>query len=377
MEKSLPRFRLIFFLKMISLLIFSFSLSAASVLESLPAGLEAEKYLAIWETAFRKVMVDKSDIARLKETISEDPVNPVERDHMLEVARISSLRSFMHELNGRLDGTRKALTAEERVVQIGRGSPAHLAALTESYREDRLTPEELAVVIHFYRWIDQKNANLIEENGLQKSHTETARQANEATAWPAIEIRRHEQDAPRVPYTDAMSSQWTRIFKFFRMLQLEHSFRQLWSQLVNFEAGHLKYRHLETFEERFLLNIRRLALVENQELIARDLLLAYFSNTKSGTSLHQQLELLPDESPSDSVNSKTLGWFAFRISTMRDVASIREFFEKGVLPKHFLPVKSKLAEGVIEIFGKAHVIESQNGCATRIKVLADQKASGL
>ncbi len=325
--------------------------------------------------AFRKLMAKatKDPVDRLMKAIDLGPAGKEEVHQILESHRLQSLETFFLELKGRIDLKRQGLSrAQEELLRVQSSKMLSefernqrvsqlLMEITSQGRETRsekLSPSQLASLIHFYKEFDPVNSRLIQPKPFLYKNTTKARLAAEVTAWPVIEIREHGYDLPRVSYGTRESSVWRSTAEAFWNRDLQLEFIQIWSQLVNQTAGHMRYRHLETFEHRFLLKLREWAL-KNDPFQARDLFVAYLSNYSSSQMI-AKFGVDPKAWPKNSKES-----LAYKIILLKEIKNRKElidFFTSATLPKRFSESDSIIWNQARRVFSTANQIPDREKC---------------
>jgi hypothetical protein len=329
----------------------------------------------LW-TAFRKIIpLDRQGndpLARLREAHAIGDEGRTELDQVLKDYRATSLKGFLQELDGRLDRRRLAMTDAERRFHFGSASISEVSSILDDYSRDRLTVQELAAVIQFYQDRDPKVNTLIQRQGLRRADAETARLALGVTKFPFTPAREHNEDQPLVPYTENMRQSWIKTFSAFYDRGLRYEFSQLWSQMVNVNSGNRRFRHIEGFEERFVYEVRRHALQED-EFRAKDLLIAYLSNHASNKTLDRVGDRPDSWTPEQTKEIEgTMAEFLARFANIRDRASLRKFFDTGQLPPSFgnlvANTKSIQLERMFRVISAAQKTKNANSC---IKLLGN------
>jgi len=298
----------------------------------------SEDLSSLW-AAFRKIIPVSSrgqdPLLRLQEAFALGREGRTELDQVLKDYRATSLKSFLQELNGRLDRHRVAMTEAERRFYAGSASLAELGSNLHDYSRERLTVDELAAIIQFFKERDPKNNELIQRRGLRRAEAESARLALAVTKFPFTPVREHDENQSLVPYSDNMRKEWIRAFESFYRRDLRYEFSQLWSQMVNVNSGNRRFRHIESFEERFIYETRRLALQED-EFRAKDLLISYLSNHASNKTLDRIGDRPDSWTPAQRRELQgTLAEFLARFAHIKDRKALRTFFESGQLPPSF------------------------------------------
>jgi len=316
-----------------------------SALESNPSfkALQIEDPQAWYQSqlfkAFRKIIPfdeERDPLERLVRAISEGAAGRTELEQVLKDHHASSLREYLQEIDGLLNKNRTWLRDAERRFEWGVASSSELEDSIFQYSRGRLTVAELAVLLHFYQSFDSRHNQLIIRSGLRRADAETARYILAVTKFPYTAVREHGENQPLLEYTSSMKKDWRESFLLFLALDKRFEFDQIWSQMVNQNTGNKRFRHIAGFEERFIWEVRRLALSEGEEFLAQDLLISYLSNYSTNSSLDKV-----GEDPSiwsEEVKKRlkgSLADFIARFAQLKNREQLNRFFESGALPSSF------------------------------------------
>lgn len=302
-------------------------------------------------SAFSRFVPDQSideetptQMDRLAAAIDQRGELEADIDQILEAHRINSLEALFHELNGRRHEYRK------------------------------LTPTELAAVIKFYQSRDPKRNQLIRNGARLYDYTSTARSAVEVTSFPFVEIREHGHHHPQIPYTDAMSRTWAEAFRPFKERELKWEFMELWSQMVNQSAGHVRYRHLEGFEFRFLHELRRWTISTQDYERGLQTLVAYLTSFNTSRVVRRN-GMNPAIWPKKE--RKGLAFALLSLSALRnDPKSLQKLFDYGDLPPSLLSISSIQLTRVILTFQQARRYNDIDVCLRQLVDLDAHRDSG-
>jgi hypothetical protein len=256
------------------------------------------------------------------------------------------------------------------VIQILR--TRRMASLTEALNEfdaniekrygkekryAKLSPAELSIILHFYRWLDPKENSLVKNYMTRRLDTRIAQQPRRVTRWPFIRLRKHGQDLPPARFD---TQAWEKVDKLFLYpplkLQTEYLFIRV--MLVQFEAAHNTYRQVNGLAKKVVLEIQDMALVNNEPHIAKRAFLAYLANTKSEEMFDKYGTDLNEWPESIRAKGSSLAQFILEIQAIKDRRQLLRFFARGQLPQTIKAPKSLLVQEALEIF-QSNAIEGQ------------------
>ena len=329
------------------------------------------------ESAFRRLIppAKKDPLHRLMRAIQQGQSSTQEVNQILEAHRLQTLETYFLELRGRIDAKRLGVSrSREELLQIQRSrmmsteeknqrSIQLLMEITSQEREaryEKITPNQLAALLAFYKDLDPILNRLIEPKPIFYINTTKARLAAEVTAWPVIELREHGFDLPPIHYGPRESEKWREVARTFWNNNLRFEFLEIWSQLVNQTAGHMRYRHLQGFDSRFLLELRKWAL-EKDPFQARDLFVAFVSNYSSSQMIAKNgvdLRNWPDK------DKKSLAYQIVLLQNIKNRKELFDLFQSGETPKRFPESNSKIWNQALEAFATAQNHPDREKCIT-------------
>ncbi len=328
--------------------------------------IDQAKYLEVLQSAFRRIIPpqERDPLARLMGAVHRGAEGRTIVEQVLKDHRATTLKSYLQEIDGILNHRRIPLNDAERRFQEGKATLSEIDDYRRQYSQDRLTVSELVVLIHFYQSLDVRENQLIKMRGLRRVNAETPRIALGVTKFPFIEVREHGKDLPLISMTAGRQNDWRDVYKLFQTYGKAYEFAQLWGQMVNQNSGNKRFRHLETFEERFLWEVRSWAVTRGEPLKARDLLVAYLSNFASNTLLDR----VGDDpkkwrrAERSQVEGK-LAEFISYLARTENRYQLRRFFAEGVLPSHFpKETESKQLTRALLLFRTAGQVKSLEMC---------------
>lgn len=240
-------------------------------------------------------------------------------------------------------------------------------------RNIKLSARSMCSVIIFYKQIHSWN---VEQKGPTKSRrplelptnptrkidTEEARLAIQLLILPPTPLREHGTGAAPLPYTAARARQWRDFALAFREHNLHEEFLVLFSQIVNHNAGHMRWRHIESLEDRFLYDLRSFSTKPENELIGRNIFIAYLSNFHSS----QAMEHKPKRG--------SLADFILRFSKIRNRAQLRKFFTTSQLPQSFPQYKATVIKRSLRVFKTAQQLKKDRCFEELLKLERSERA---
>lgn len=337
-------------------------------------------------SALRKLIprARKDPVERLLLALEQQKAGEQEVMQVLEAHRIQSIEGYFTELKGRIDGTRAVLArSQEELLKVSNSKMMSqeeknqqtrqlMMEITEQQREarlEKLKPKELSALIKFYKSLNPELNRLIEPKPIFYNNTRKARLAAEVTAWPVIELREHGFDLSQVPYGPSESKKWRETAQAFWDQGLKFEFLEIWAQLVNQTAGHMRYRHLEGFDFRFLFELRKWAL-EKDPFRARDLFVAYVSNYSSSQMIARNGVDLKNWSDKDK---KSLAYQIILLQNIKNRKELVDLFESGQAPKRFPESNSKTWNQAMASFATAKKYPDRETCITALVKAASEK----
>lgn len=333
-------------------------------------------------TALRRVIPwtpENDQVDRVMRLAADGPESFAELIQILSAHRVKTLADFSEELLGRIDGKRKQLSRlEEEILRLDKQDIplddqrervslllAQIDHERQEVRASRLTPEEAAVLLHFYQRISSEENLLITAHPISYEHTLVARQFATVIQLPPIQLRTHGQHHPPVPFHfDSDGPDWRAVLAPFWHLGLQYEWLQIWSQLVNQTAGAERYRHLEGFEFRFLHELRRFALDGENLFRAKELLLAFLANHNSSVKGIARYGVEPQDWPDSA--KRSLGYGIVLLNQMRNREELRRAFSAGEFPRRFSGISSKQWKKVHETFRAAGNMPDRETCIGRL-----------
>jgi hypothetical protein len=328
-------------------------------------------------SSFRRLIPyspNKDQLHRLMHNLELGPAGRTEVDQVLKVHRLETIGDFLNELDGRLDRKRIALNDAERRQQAGEVTEAYVQAAIKNYSALRLKPQELAVLIHFYRQRDAQSNRLIMGRGLRRMDASRARRVQSVTRFPYTPLRTHGENQDLIPWSEELQKNWRDIYQTFEALGLELVFLEIWSQLINQNTGNKRFRHIETFEERFLLSLRELAITQNRPFEAQKLMVAYLSNHASAQMLDRYGENPYLWRPEIQKKMKgSLAEFLAYLNQTPDRHVLASIFRSGDLPRSWPQPQSIQAQRALSLFQLASRSTSVQDCLTMVRQTARDK----
>lgn len=216
----------------------------------------------------------------------------------------------------------------------------------------KLSARSLCSVILFYQQIQVWHAEQtgsaelrrpleLPTNPTRKIDTEEARLAVQLLILPPTPLRVHGTGAAPLPYTPTRAKHWRDIAMAFRENGLHEEFLVLFSQIVNHDAGHMRWRHIESLEDRFLYDLRSFSTKPGNELIGRNIFIAYLSNFHSSRAM--------EEKPKRG----SLADFILRFAKLRSRSQLRKFFTTSQLPESFPHYSAMVIKRSLRVFETA------------------------
>ncbi len=279
-------------------------------------------------------------------------------DDVLSIYSCLMGRRDVSESRGRL---KNAIVHKDReeALQILRSAELHtlhgmmITLQRRMATRDQLRPDEAALWIRFLKWLyepkwDEDTLEL--ETAARRDHpflasgapfsrvdTDLADGLVRVIQWPSVPRRTHGERAPK-PHYDELA--WKRAFEPFSKRashekDITHEFLWMFAMLINHEAQHNRFTHVEPLHEIFYRRLREFALAAKQPRLASWILMGYLQTYQAARSVFQDPDMRTLEAWAElpTGEKRSSSYFLVQLASMTNAQLVR-FFSKGVLPRN-------------------------------------------